>query len=67
MTDHTKPKDFFKMRVVDDKPATAVQRTQAAMVGMSEGRRNQARAFFNRVEKRRKKRKMEKQTRKRMR
>ena len=66
MTDHTKP-DFFKMRVVDDKPTTAVERTQKAMATMSEGRRNQARAFFNRVKRNQARRKMEKATRKRMR
>jgi len=54
----------FKVHVV---PPTAVELTRGAMAGMTEGRRNQARAFFNRVEKRRKKRKMEKATRKRMR
>jgi hypothetical protein len=55
----------FEVKVLP--PQTAVERTQAAMVGMSEGRRNQARAFFNRVAKRKRARKLEKAQRKRMR
>lgn len=55
----------FELKVLP--PPTAVERTQAAMATMTEGRKNQARAFFNRVARRKARRKVEKATRRKMR
>lgn len=55
----------FELKVLA--PPTAVERTRADMTDMTEGRKNQARAFFNRVKRRKARSKIEKATRKRMR